>query len=131
MTKVKTIKLGRPVNKNSERQKRLKDLEERRNDGTLKLGRPVNVDSVRQKRLVEIENRRNNGEVIKRGRPKGSGVKVSKEKAVEISSKSFKVEMSVNGETKNYSKLFKTPKSAIKEMKEVGIKDYKLVEVEV
>ena len=131
MTKVKTIKLGRPVNKNSERQKRLKDLEERRNDGTLKLGRPVNVDSVRQKRLVEIENRRNNGEVIKRGRPKGSGVKVSKEKAVEISSKSFKVEMSVDGETKNYSKLFKTPKSAIKEMKEVGIKDYKLVEVEV
>jgi beta-lactam-binding protein with PASTA domain len=97
----------------------------------LKLGRPVNVDSVRQKRLVEIENRRNNGEVIKRGRPKGSGVKVSKEKAVEISSKRFKVEMSVNGETKNYSKLFKTPKSAIKEMKEVGIKDYKLVEVEV
>jgi hypothetical protein len=131
MTKVKTIQLGRPVNKNSERQKRLKDLEERRNDGTLKLGRPVNVDSVRQKRLFEIENRRNNGEVIKRGRPKGSGVKVSKEKAVEISSKSFKVEMSVNGETKNYSKLFKTPKSAIKEMKEVGIKDYKLVEVEV
>jgi hypothetical protein len=131
MTKVKTVQLGRPVNKNSERQKRLKDLEERRNDGTLKLGRPVNVDSVRQKRLVEIENRRNNGEVIKRGRPKGSGVKVSKEKAVEISSKSFKVEMSVNGETKNYSKLFKTPKSAIKEMKEVGIKDYKLVEVEV
>ena len=131
MEKVKTIQLGRPVNKNSERQKRLKDLEERRNDGTLKLGRPVNVDSVRQKRLFEIENRRNNGEVIKRGRPKGSGVKVSKEKAVEISSKSFKVEMSVNGETKNYSKLFKTPKSAIKEMKEVGIKDYKLVEVEV
>ena len=131
MEKVKTIQLGRPVNKNSERQKRLKDLEERRNDGTLKLGRPVNVDSVRQKRLVEIENRRNNGEVIKRGRPKGSGVKVSKEKAVEISSKSFKVEMSVDGETKNYSKLFKTPKSAIKEMKEVGIKDYKLVEVEV
>jgi beta-lactam-binding protein with PASTA domain len=131
MTKVKTIQLGRPVNKNSERQKRLKDLEKRRKDGTLKLGRPVNVDSVRQKRLVEIENRRNNGEVIKRGRPKGSGVKVSKEKAVEISSKRFKVEMSVNGETKNYSKLFKTPKSAIKEMKEVGIKDYKLVEVEV
>jgi hypothetical protein len=131
MEKVKTIQLGRPVNKNSERQKRLKDLEERRNDGTLKLGRPVNVDSVRQKRLFEIENRRNNGEVIKRGRPKGSGVKVSKEKAVEISSKRFKVEMSVNGETKNYSKLFKTPKSAIKEMKEVGIKDYKLVEVEV
>ena len=131
MTKVKTIQLGRPVNKNSERQKRLKDLEKRRKDGTLKLGRPVNVDSVRQKRLFEIENRRNNGEVIKRGRPKGSGVKVSKEKAVEISSKSFKVEMSVNGETKNYSKLFKTPKSAIKEMKEVGIKDYKLVEVEV
>jgi hypothetical protein len=131
MEKVKTIQLGRPVNKNSERQKRLKDLEERRNDGTLKLGRPVNVDSVRQKRLFEIENRRNNGEVIKRGRPKGSGVKVSKEKAVEISSKRFKVEMRVNGETKNYSKLFKTPKSAIKEMKEVGIKDYKLVEVEV
>tara|TARA_B110000503_G_C7036250_1_gene366231 strand:- start:65 stop:460 length:396 start_codon:yes stop_codon:yes gene_type:complete len=131
MEKVKTVQLGRPVNKNSVRQMRLKDLEERRNDGTLKLGRPVNVDSVRQKRLFEIENRRNNGEVIKRGRPKGSGVKVSKEKAVEISSKSFKVEMSVDGETKNYSKLFKTPKSAIKEMKEVGIKDYKLVEVEV
>ena len=130
MTKVKTIKLGRPVNKNSERQKRLKDLEKRRKDGTLKLGRPVNMNSDRQKRLKDLEERRKNGEVIKRGRPKGSGVKVSKEKAVEISSKSFKVEMSVDGETKNYSKLFKTPKSAIKEMKEVGIKDYKLVEVE-
>jgi len=130
MTKVKTVQLGRPVNKNSERQKRLRDLEKRRKDGTLKLGRPVNMDSNRQKRLVEMETRRTNGEVIKRGRPKGSGVKVSKEKAVEISSKSFKVEMSVEGKTKNYSKLFKTPKSAIKEMKEVGIKDYKLVEVE-
>ena len=81
MTKVKTIKLGRPVNKNSERQKRLKDLEKRRKDGTLKLGRPVNMNSDRQKRLKELEERRNNGEVIKRGRPKGSGVKVSKEKA--------------------------------------------------
>ena len=130
MTKVKTIKLGRPVNKNSERLKRLKDLEKRRKDGTLKLGRPVNMNSDRQKRLKELEERRNNGEVIKRGRPKGSGVKVSKEKAVEVSSKRFKVEMSVDGETKNYSKLFKTPKSAIKEMKEIGFKDYKLVEVE-
>lgn len=130
MEKVKTVKLGRPVDKNSKRQKRLRDLEKRRKNGTLKLGRPVNVNSERQKRLRDLEERRKNGEVIKRGRPKGSGVKVSKEKAKEVSSKSFKVEMSVDGEIKNYSKLFKTPKSAIKEMKEIGFKDYKLVEVE-
>jgi len=34
------LRKGRPVNENSVRQLRLKDLEERRLNGTLKLGRP-------------------------------------------------------------------------------------------
>ena len=45
--------LGRPSDPNSERQKRIKDLEERRTNGTLKLGRPVNGESKRQKELQE------------------------------------------------------------------------------
>jgi hypothetical protein len=37
------VKRGRPVNSNSERQKRLNELESKRNNGTLKLGRPKKV----------------------------------------------------------------------------------------
>jgi len=90
-------KKGRPVNPNSVRQLRLKELEEKRKNGTLKLGRPVNPDSVRQKeidrkkfnrengvelrgrkvnpnsarqiRLRELEEKRSNG-TLRRGRPK-------------------------------------------------------------
>ena len=44
------VKLGRPVNVNSKRQIRLKELEEKRKNGTLKLGRPkmVKVEEVKE-----------------------------------------------------------------------------------
>jgi len=53
MKKVEVIevkKLGRPVNENSVRQQRLKELESKRKNGELKLGRPIKEDSERQKR---------------------------------------------------------------------------------
>jgi hypothetical protein len=34
------LKKGRPVNENSKRQQRIKELEERKLNGTFKLGRP-------------------------------------------------------------------------------------------
>ena len=88
-------KLGRPVNENSVRQLRLKELELKRSKGELKRGRPVvadserqirlkkqaenkangigqgrpvNPNSVRQMRLAELESKRANG-TLKRGRP--------------------------------------------------------------
>jgi hypothetical protein len=64
----KTGKRGRPVNENSVRQKRLAELEEKRNNGELKRGRPVNSESNRQVRLAELELKRVNGE-LKKGRP--------------------------------------------------------------
>ena len=97
MKNVKEVKLGRPVNVNSVRQIRLKELEEKRKNGELKRGRPVNNNSVRQKeierkklnntlgielrgrkvdvnsvrqiRLRELEEKRSNG-TLKLGRPK-------------------------------------------------------------
>jgi hypothetical protein len=62
-------KLGRPVNENSVRQQRLKELEFKKENGLLKKGRPVNENSVRQKRLKELESKRELG-LVKRGRPK-------------------------------------------------------------
>ena len=64
----KTGKRGRPVNENSVRQKRLAELEEKRNNGELKRGRPINSESNRQVRLAELELKRVNGE-LKKGRP--------------------------------------------------------------
>ena len=58
------VKRGRPINSESERQKRL-ELK-----GKVKLGRKVDPNSERQKRLQALELKRSNGEVIKRGRPK-------------------------------------------------------------
>ena len=69
MKSEKVVKLGRPVNENSVRQIRLKELEMKRELGLVKRGRPVNENSERQKRLNELESKRVNGE-IKRGRPK-------------------------------------------------------------
>lgn len=88
---------GRPVNENSARQLRLKELEAKKAAGTLKKGRPVDVNSdrqlrlkiqfankqlgigqgrpvnpnsVRQQRLAELESKKAaNGGTIKRGRP--------------------------------------------------------------
>jgi hypothetical protein len=63
-----TKRLGRPVNMNSERQKRLSELELKRSNGELKRGRPVNENSERQLRLLELETKRLTGE-LRRGRP--------------------------------------------------------------
>lgn len=54
--------LGRPVNPNSARQKRLASAP------GVKTGRPVNPNSARQQRLAELEAKRSNGE-LRRGRP--------------------------------------------------------------
>jgi len=65
--------LGRPVNPDSERQKRLIELETKRANGELRRGRPVNGTSERQKRLAEMAARAEaNGGSVKRGRPVSS-----------------------------------------------------------
>jgi hypothetical protein len=97
VNEVKSVRLGRPVNANSVRQIRLKELELKRSNGELKRGRPVNttserqlrlkiqainktlgigqgrpvnLNSARQIRLAELEAKKvANGGVIKRGRP--------------------------------------------------------------
>ena len=66
--KVESIKTGRPVNPNSVRQLRLKELELKRQNGELKKGRPIVEGSNRQMRLKELELKRQNGE-LKKGRP--------------------------------------------------------------
>jgi hypothetical protein len=71
-----TISRGRPVSSDSERQKRIAELEAKRASGELKLGRRVNESSARQLRLKELEARRANGEV-KRGRPAKSKCKTN------------------------------------------------------
>jgi len=52
---IEVKKLGRPVNPESVRQNRIKELEERRLNGEVKKGRPIKEDSVRQMRLKELE----------------------------------------------------------------------------
>jgi hypothetical protein len=69
--KVENIKTGRPVNPNSVRQLRLKELELKRQNGELKKGRPIVEGSNRQMRLKELELKRQNGE-LKKGRPSNS-----------------------------------------------------------
>ena len=46
------MKRGRPVNSDSERQKRLAERESKLANGGLKRGRPVDANSERQKRLA-------------------------------------------------------------------------------
>ena len=102
---------GRPVNENSARQLRLKELEAKEAAGTLKKGRPVNVmserqfrlktqalnkalgikqgrpvdkNSARQQRLAELEAKKAaNGGTIKRGRP-AQVKEVESDEAVEV-----------------------------------------------
>ena len=66
-----TKKLGRPVDPNSPRQQRLKEIEERRANGEIKKGRPIKEGSNRQLRLAELEAKRLNGE-LRKGRPVNS-----------------------------------------------------------
>ena len=77
-------KTGRPVNPSSVRQQRLAELEAKRiaNGGTIKRGRPVNATSERQLRLADLAARRAAG-TLKRGRPAGTAKKAdTAEKAV-------------------------------------------------
>ena len=70
VTTEETKQLGRKVNPNSERQKRLADKAAKIASGEIvKRGRPVEGESVRQQRLAELKAKAEaNGGVIKRGR---------------------------------------------------------------
>ena len=68
-----TIKKGRPVVEDSARQLRIAELDAKRANGELKLGRRVNENSARQLRLKELEERRASGE-LRRGRPAKSKI---------------------------------------------------------
>ena len=62
--------LGRPVNPNSERQKRLKEIAEKRAQGLIKRGRPVVEGSAHQQKIkAQAERREANGGEARRGRP--------------------------------------------------------------
>jgi len=64
-----TLVKGRPVNTSSERQVRLAKQALNKANG-IGQGRPVNPNSVRQQRLAELESKKvANGGTIKRGRP--------------------------------------------------------------
>jgi hypothetical protein len=64
------IKTGRKPNPESNRQKRLAELNAKIEAGvTIQRGRPVSSDSERQKRIAELEAKRASGE-LKLGRPK-------------------------------------------------------------
>ena len=100
----KTAQLGRPVNENSARQIRLKEIQAKREAGLIKRGRPsvpgsknaikkeiqlmkqslgldikrgrpVNPESARAKRIADLEARRANG-TLKLGRPKAIVIEV-------------------------------------------------------
>lgn len=72
-TKDATKKLGRPVNPNSARAKRMAEMEAKRlaNGGVLPLGRPAVQGSARQIKLAEQATKKADPNyVAKRGRPK-------------------------------------------------------------
>ena len=110
-----TAQLGRPVNENSARQIRLKEIQAKREAGLIKRGRPitplsnnqfkkecrllkeslgieikrgrpVNKFSVRQTRLNDLEARRANG-TLKLGRPKAVVVEVPTKAKTKVKSK--------------------------------------------
>lgn len=62
--------LGRPVNPESARQKRLAEIAEKRAKGEIKRGRPVVEGSAHQEKLkAQAERKAANGGVARRGRP--------------------------------------------------------------
>ena len=63
-----SAQLGRPVNPESERQKRIVELEAKREAGELKKGRPVDPTSARQIKIAEMDAKREAGD-LKQGRP--------------------------------------------------------------
>lgn len=63
-------KLGRPVNPESERQKRLAEIQEKRAQGLIKRGRPIVEGSAHQQKLkAQAERKAANGGKAYRGRP--------------------------------------------------------------
>lgn len=65
---IEVKQLGRKVNPESARQKRIAELELKRQKGELKKGRPIVEDSARQKRIAELAAKKANGE-LRKGRP--------------------------------------------------------------
>lgn len=64
-----TKKLGRPVNENSARQIRLKEIAEKRAQGLIKRGRPANENSKNAAKVKARQEKLAAGIVLKRGRP--------------------------------------------------------------
>jgi hypothetical protein len=110
-----TAQLGRPVNENSARQIRLKEIQAKREAGLIKRGRPsvpgsmnalkkelqlakklsgveikrgrpTNPESARAKRIADLEARRANG-TLKLGRPKAIVVEVPTKVKTKVKSK--------------------------------------------
>jgi hypothetical protein len=111
----KSAQLGRPVNENSARQIRLKEIQAKREAGLIKRGRPsvpgsknaikqeirsmkqslgldikrgrpVNPESARAKRIADLEARRANG-TLKLGRPKAIVIEVPTKAKTKVKSK--------------------------------------------
>jgi hypothetical protein len=64
-----TAQLGRPVNENSARQIRLKEIQAKREAGLIKRGRPSVPGSANQMKMYERNFKIQQGLDIKRGRP--------------------------------------------------------------
>jgi len=64
-----TKQLGRPVNENSVRQIRLKEIAEKRAQGLIKRGRPANENSKNAAKVKARQEKLAAGIVLKRGRP--------------------------------------------------------------
>ena len=79
--------LGRPVDPNSVRQKRLAEIEAKRAAGELKRGRPTVAGSARQERLAARAEKAANGIELKRGRP----VNPNSERQAALAAKAAKV----------------------------------------
>ncbi len=111
-----TVKLGRPVNMESNRQKRLAEIAERRALGLVKRGRPVVEGSknaaVKAARLEKIMN----GETLRKGRPVNNNSKRQQrmaELAAKKASGTFKLgrpKMSVTVEVPTKAKVSKKVK---------------------
>ena len=64
-----TAQLGRPVNENSARQIRLKEIQAKREAGLIKRGRPAVPGSANQMKMYERNFKIQQGMELKRGRP--------------------------------------------------------------
>lgn len=123
-------KQGRPVNPNSARQQHLASKGTNVDEnGVAHKGRPVNANSKRQLELAARQEKIAAGYVPKKGRPANPN-KVAAKQAKSAMEKRFQVVITTDEGTHTYSKSFKLAKSAINEMKNNGYNStqYKLVE---